>query len=269
MPRKMLLWIDTESTGLLEHKPQPTILEASWTITDAEGDQRTGLSQAFCALRIGGGMPHVPSLGWDNETPVGYWDAPNNSYPHEKVREMHEVSGLSAEWALANETDPDRIITGWGELERLILDDLRDAGVRSLGKHELALAGAGVGHYEHKFLPALMPRVFGDERMHYRPHDVSVILSGLRNRLHLAFPDFPGKADRLIEAIRTRAPGPYEWAPVAISPSRFDADDSNRGDQRWAEMDQGPHRAAPDVARALMAHRLLPEIARLLTPAPV
>lgn len=253
---KMLLWTDTESTGLLDQRPAPTVLEAAWTITDITGRQITPLAQAFCALPVENVLT-TPAATTDPETErtVGYWDVPGH-YPSQPVRDMHDANGLLDEWANAA---PDTVLRDWSELERLILDDLQMAGWWGLEKRELQLAGGGVANYEARFLPDHLERIFHDERMHYRAHDLSVTLSVLRVRSGGVL---PGNADEVIKALRGRDDLTAEWDEIFLSP-RYGSLARDGIDSRWADLDKDNHRAAVGVARALMAYRLLPDLVRL------
>lgn len=274
----LLMWIDFESSGLLVDPVPPTLLEGAWCVTDTHGAQRTPLSQAFCALPtsrttqmyaptpidFGYGLT-TPTLvnGPDNQ-PEGGWH--DSDYPSDAVREMHQGNGLTLEWA-SFEAGPDRgrILRHWSEVERLLLDALDMAGWRNLDRGQVLLAGGGVSHYEDRFLRTYCPRVFDDPRVHY---STGVDEEGV----------FPGTADRLIERYR---PEMYStdtdtrWANIDLDPRRYDAADrcgwTRRRDlhtggvveevtEHWAVTEKDPHRAAPGIARALMAYRLLPRL---------
>ena len=293
----LLLWCDFESSGLLVDPAPPTLLEGAWCVTDTHGAQRTPLSQAFCALPtsrttqmyaptpidFGYGLT-TPTLvnGPDNQ-PEGGWH--DSDYPSDAVREMHQGNGLALEWA-SFEAGPDRgrILRHWSEVERLLLDALDTAGWRGLERGQVLLAGGGVSHYEDRFLRTYCPRVFDDPRVHYSTGaDVSTVLRALRTRALAASGvdeegGFPGTADRLIERYR---PEMYStdtdtrWANIDLDPRRYDAADrcgwTRRRDlhtggtaeevtEHWAVVEKDPHRAAPGIARALMAYRLLPRL---------
>jgi len=262
---KVLIFIDFETTGLLEDPVPPTALEVSWIITDAAGEPLTPQCQAFVALPLGNGPVHLPGPdGW-----------PEPDYPGPAVREMHDRNGLAVEWVAARRDRPDALVWGWAELERLLLDDLVVAGWRALGPREAQLAGAGVGHFEQRFLTWCAPRVFADARMHYRTHDVSVILGGL----HVVHPKLPDKVDTLLGA-QPRPDYPaslgHGWSRVGpLSGLRYAAADHGGAaghdatpDVHWALLDADPHRAAPGIARALMAHRILGQSVLVIGGAP-
>lgn len=291
-----LLWMDFESTGLLTDPTPPTLLEVAFTVTNTRGEQLTPLAQAFCALPTsrtsqlysapsahdyGFGLA-VPTLGDDTaKTGVAYW--PADQCPSLFVQEMHRENGLSLEWAqFATGPDRGRILRHWQEVERILLDALDAAGWRDLGRGQVILAGGGVSHYEDRFLREFCPRVFDDKRVHYAVTDTSTVLRTLRTRA-LVTPgededgNFPGTADRLIERYR---PDMYSkgtdvtWANISLSPRRYAASDRcgysrgvdadgtvwEKSTPHWALMDKDDHRAAPGIARALMAYRLLPRL---------
>lgn len=289
--------IDFESTGLLVDPVPPTLLELAYTVTDTRGEQRTPLAQAFCALPTSRTLqmygPGPVDFGYGTTTPVlvngtdnratGGWNEPG--YPSDFVQEMHRDNGLALEWArFAEGPDRGRILRHWQEVERLLLDALDMAGWRGLDRGQVLLAGAGVSHYEDRFLRTYCPRVFGDPRVHYSAGvDVSTVLRALHSRA-LAVPGvdeqggFPGTADRLIERYRPDMHLPENadtsWARVDLDPRRYDAADrcgwSRDVDAEgrvgeyvtphWAVVEKDNHRAAPGIARALMAYRLLPRL---------
>lgn len=272
---QLLLWLDTESTGLLTDRTPPTALEVAWTVTDWAGQQVTPLRQRFTALPMGAsGAVHTPELAEVTGQAVGYWDGA--TYPGLPVRELHddEHSGLTTEWASFADAHPDRVLRDWAEVERLILDDLHEGGWSDLDARQVCLAGGGTSHYEHLFGPQVMPRLFGDRRMHYGDADISVILRALKVRAKgLAdATDWPGKADDVIARLRHTAGrylpssvGHFSWPDMWISGDQFDADGGDWGG--WHRDEADNHRAAEGVGRALMAWRLLPYVFGLLDPA--
>lgn len=293
---ELLVWVDCESTGLLTDPEPPTLLEMAYTVTDTLGQQRTPLAQAFVALPTSQmqsyGHTHLPAEfgpglvtptlvnGTDNR-PVGGW--PNTGYPSDAVIEMHHENGLATEWAQqAAGPDAGRILRHWHEVERLLLDALDMAGWRGLDRGQAILAGGGVSHYEDRFLREFCPRVFGDKRLHYAVADTSTVLRTLRARA-LTTPGedgddgFPGTADRLIERYRPEVGDPdatADWIDIRTDPRRYDAADRcgwtryvgddgttrEHSSPHWALMERDNHRAAPGIARALMAYRLLPRL---------
>lgn len=295
MPAPALaLFIDFESSGLLTDPQPPTLLEGSWTVTDTRGTQRTPLAQAFCALptspqqhahvtpvEFGFGLTTPVLADGTDGQPVAGW---TGQYPRDVVMEMHHDNGLALEWAQMDAgPDRGRILRHWQEVERLLLDDLDSAGWRGLDRGQVLLAGGGVSHYEDRFLRWACPRVFGDPRVHYSTGcDVSTVLRTLRTRaLAVSGEDeeggFPGTADRLIERYR---PDMYSrdndtsWADIRLDPGRYDAADRcgysrgvgidgivwEKATEHWAVVEKDNHRAAPGIARALMAYRLLPRL---------
>ena len=274
----LLLWCDTETSGLLPAgltgTDWPTVYEFAWTITGPEGDQRTPLHQVFSYLptdsRTGTPVYGIPTVLAPDEGGGHYWDT--LGIPDGFVDDMHTTSGLWAELADTHQNRPDALITSWDVLARLVLDDLIAAGWRDLGGRSIQLAGDGVAHFEHLFLPKLMPDVFG-YRFHYRPHDVSQILNGLATATG---GKTPGSAGRLIEAHLSDLgdDGDPYWAAIEIG-QRYAASDVGTGGSlddehtrargywvrdQWARATKIPHRAAADVARTLMGHRLLPRL---------
>lgn len=301
-----LLWVDCESTGLLSDPTAPTLLEVSWAVTDPTGwHQYTPLAHRFTMLpavtdpavvgdvehaftarfpQLDPDNPHDPDadVQWHRWTPRSGGSAPVHveQGPVTAVREMHARNGLDREWATyhaAGHRDTHgrpAVITDWQVLAELLHADLVTAGWDDLDPGSVALAGGGVNHYEHRFLPATCPQVFGDPRTHYAAVDVSTVLRSLALRTtdHGAtFPldasgeqvpgePFPGRADSVLGWAR-RQKSADDWAHLLISacPDRWAATDTTS--LPWAELEVDNHRAAPGIARAIMAYRLLPEIA--------
>lgn len=228
---------------------------------------------------------------------ANWWpDGDMSSYPAQPVREMHRDNGLNREWLeFSQGPDQHRIIRDWREIERMLLDTLDMAGWRGLDRGQVLLAGGGVSHYEDRFLRPFCARVFDDKRVHYSTGaDVSTVLRTLRTRA-LASPGvdeeggFPGTADRLIERHVPDMRDPdadVSWAEIRLNLHRYDAADrcgwtrtvdadgryTEQVTPHWALAEKDSHRAAPGIARALMAYRLLPRLlvdasAALLDPA--
>ena len=259
---EMLFWLDVESTGLLEDPTPPTILEMAWTITDADGTQLTPLRQRFTALtavQASFRMRRQFELATpeDDGDGGGVWDE-DRRYPSPPVREMHARNGLADEWVRADGSTPWRVLRAWTEVERLWLDDMSTAGMPLA--RDFLLAGAGVSHYEHRFVLDRAPRVFTSDRFHYAVCDVSTVL----RTLHLADERWPKKSDAALALGRAAGEAgldvPAEWMSVDIDAGAYDADDALEIES-WGDYDRDPHRAGVGIARALMAYRLLPRIA--------
>jgi oligoribonuclease (3'-5' exoribonuclease) len=266
-----LFWLDTETSGLLDEAAPPTCLEMAWTITDRAGRQLAPLCQAFTAVTTDEGPLTLPEPDGDGGS--FWWDHLHR--PSAAVREMHDLnhSGLADEWVTAAETRPDRILRDWAEIERVWLDYLGPY-LHGLGPRQMILAGGGVSHYEDRFVRQQAPRVFARPAWHYGLCDVSTVL-----RVHqVREPSLPGKADEVLAAIDHDGPGVRDALHIALSNERYDSDDrcgytrhATGGESvtpHWALLERDNHRAAPGIARALMAYRLLDELPHLhSTPA--
>jgi hypothetical protein len=249
-PPDVLLWIDFETTGLLDGPISPTLLECGWTITDGVGIQLTPLRHAYTAFNTFGSTEHLttPELAEQDGKPHGYFDRQERrNYPVDEVIEMHRISGLSAGWALTNEEEPDRILRHPMELDRLLLDDLDAAGARDAAPRRLWLAGSGVARFEFEFLPDLVPRTMSPSwGWHYRPVDLSVELSNQRIRGAKR----TVTVDDIIDEHRdSSGEVTHRWEEIEV-------DEASRRpvpDPLFLQR----HRATTDVARALLAWRIL------------
>jgi oligoribonuclease (3'-5' exoribonuclease) len=154
-----LLWLDFETNGL-QYLSNHTALEVAWTITDM------GLSQLspLRTMMIDWRPPTSPEL----HAPVpGDEDWETSPAVVQVVRDMHDLSGLAAEW-------PNRVHVTAEAVEDLINNDL---AATDTGAGAIYLAGAGVSHFDQGLLalhaPSLAPKDAGG-RLHYRCFDVSV-----------------------------------------------------------------------------------------------
>lgn len=266
MAPQYLFWLDFESSGLLDERPRPTLLEVAWTITDREGVQVVPLRQRFTALPVSGSASrrsgitqalHTPS---DNGDGGAWWDY-DGTYPSAAVQEMHDInhSGLADEWIRCVNSAPTRMLWDWVELDRLWLDDLSGLGIAPDAKRALMLAGGGVSHYEDRFVRDRAVRTFTPRLWHYGLADVSTVL----RVNHLRDGRWPRHADAAIALAHAASAadvlGPPEWASVIIAGGQYDADDALEV-MSWADYPSDPHRAGVGIGRALMAYRLLPYI---------
>jgi hypothetical protein len=237
-----LLFFDAETTGLDDNA---TVLEAAWAITDITGQVLVPLRSRFC--RISQRRPVVPltrsasgSAIWNDGVDEG-WPPPDG-----RALEMGVESGLFDAWLRC--PDRRRIQSG-PELERLIVDDIDSVCAPDTGVH---LAGSGVAQFDQPLLrvhcPGLVfPRGKFGGPTHYRTVDQSVTMTALTGLSNTPMTDaligwylqFDG-ADASVE--------------LAMRPQYAYGDDVVMA---WLTGERGKHRAAPDVARAIVAQRAL------------
>lgn len=225
------VWLDFETTGL--DPLSLTVLEMGWTVTDDRLRQLTPLRSRFVALTFRGRAPVLPvSGGWSGGLdPI--------------VVEMHESSGLHAEWLACPRGE---LVTASSGIDELLLGDLRKAGFVDWDEDRAFLAGAGVSHFDASVLSALDCKIV--DELHYRAADVSCAL------LTLGFP-----AVRSVDALAALC------ERVAAGDSELLASLSDVTAERRAQGSSGPpagplgglrgHRAADDVAFALVVARCL------------
>jgi oligoribonuclease (3'-5' exoribonuclease) len=222
-----LLWFDAETTGL-KYKTRDVVLEVAWTLTDMYLKQISPLRSYFTEWRPPTSPElHRPVPGSDDWTDMGG--------VHAAVLEMHEQSRLAAEW-------PFRVHVGADAIQGLILNDL---GVTRMASGEVYLAGAGVSHFDQSLvalhMPALAPKDDGG-RLHYRCFDTSVadLVTGIDSRAILADYHGPGHT-HTFHCSCLKLDGPE---PLSLN----------------EHLDLSavvPHRAASDVALALVGARAL------------
>lgn len=240
-PKASLLFIDCELTGLTE---DATILEVAWAVTDHTGAQRTPLQSRF--TRISSGPPVVP--GARSASGEAVWDD-GDSFPRlDRVAlQMGVDSGLFDEWLAC----PDRRkLQSGAELQRLILDDIDSVCTPDTPVH---VAGSGVAQFDQPLLRVHCPRlVFPRGTMggptHYRTVDQSVIATGLLGRSNEAM------TTDLISWYSRLGQGADLGIELGMRPQYAYGDDVPAA---WLIGERGKHRAAPDVARAIVAHRAL------------
>lgn len=237
------LWFDAETSDL--NLADLTVFEAGWTVTDAQLQQLTPLRSALLNIPTG---PDLPTLHW-----------PADLLP-EVVADMHEASGLRAEWEAAS-----TLVDSVEGLDALLQKDL--ASARCGEEDKLFLAGAGVGHYDHPLLGVLGSSIH--PKLHYRSADVSSALQVFG----LPAPKSPKQLERLWEAVED--PGGYAEDAMELLELAVDASTSRlttvipsgylEGSERLDFGAVREHRAADDVAFALVVARCYRAFMPLLT----
>lgn len=252
-----LLVGDLESTGL---NPRTlTVLECAWTICDIDGTQRLPLRSRYTAITAAGEDNLVVPL----RRAGGEWS--NRSHGSSFALRMAEDSLLFSDWSACPD---DQIVRSGAELERLILDDIAavvDPGepnpdyrlVNPPGTKQwlreperLHLAGAGVAQFDQPVLRLLCPRVIPDfgraGPTHYRPVDVSIaqtaMLGGSEDEKMIAWAlrEYEFGSNGNITQIQVGSPPQYAYPRPLNVLSQDKA-----------------HRAAEDVARAIVIQRAL------------
>lgn len=223
-----LLWFDAETTGL-KYKTRDVVLEVAWLLTDMRLNQLSPLRCYATEWRPPTSPElHRPVPGSDDWTDMGG--------VHSAVLEMHQESGLAAEW-------PRRVKVGPDAVQGLILNDL---GVTRESLGEVHLAGAGVSHFDQGLvalhMPTLAPKDDGG-RLHYRCFDTSVadLVLGIDSREVLAAYGKEGwfTESRTHSCLKLDAPVPLSSGGLLNLSAIV------------------PHRAASDVALALAGARAL------------
>lgn len=144
------LWLDTESSGLLDSRP--AVLEVAWMLSDGQLRQLTPLRQRLTAIA---------------HRALALREWPSLLMP-EEVEQMHVASGLAEDWRNGEK------IRSVQELDELIEADLAAAtlALNPESPMEIHLAGAGVAQFEARLLPAIGSTVL--DWCHYRAADSSV-----------------------------------------------------------------------------------------------
>lgn len=252
-----LLWLDFETTGL--DPADVTVLEVGWTVTDANLQQLTPLRSRITALPTGG-TAVVPT---NATTRGGGYGWAHGLQVEQVVRDMHKESKLYYDWLA---TPPFRVIDEVGDFDRLLLDDLWSAGWK--GKDSVFLAGAGVSHYDRLVIDQLGAlRLDEKPVLHYRAADISAAIQVM------GVPA-PKDAGALVELAGrcARLPG-SEWTESALLKLDVDAScaalvSPNVPGDEWSLLNPKSlvdHRAASDVAYALVVARCLRALVRPLS----
>lgn len=231
------LAIDFETTGL--DVMTSTALEGSWCIINLDGSQRMPLQHRFMALRGPSGSRTVPvkfageHLRWSNE--------PKDTTA-EFACKMAQDSLLMQDYV---DCPPQHILQSGAELERLLLDDITAFCKPNETVH---VCGAGAARFDFSILALHCPRVVLPRgkrgQVHYRPVDTSGNQTGLLG----------GNFEKLV----------IDWylkqdnANADVSLDEFPRYCYKNSDVAlWLSATEAPHRAAPDVFRAIMVQRAL------------
>ncbi|MFA7264738.1 MAG: hypothetical protein WC054_00230 [Candidatus Nanopelagicales bacterium] len=249
------LFLDFETTGL--DVKTTTILEAAWTVTDSRLHQLSPLRSRFCEFSTNGSTPVTPvtpvyvnsstsRIGWTQQL-------------DQVVVDMHRKSLLAQDWLAA---PPWVKLRGNADLDHLIFEDLWSAGWKS--EDTLYLAGAGVSHFDRQVLEQIFSRLIASTgshpRLHYRSADISVA------RTLLGIPGIRDQ-EKLIAAVGA---DPDE---LGLSTEEGVTDRLTKSGVEGIELPPGnlivsqlrPHRAADDVAVALVQSRQLRKSVASLT----
>lgn len=236
----MLLFLDMESTGLTEAS---TVLEVAWAVTDHTGEQLVPLRSRFTQISLD--RPAVPRSR--SASGEAIWDDHGYAPADHVALQMGVDSGLFDAWLAC----PDRRkLKSGDELQRLILDDIDSVCTPDTPIH---VAGSGVAQFDQPLLrvhcPGLVfPRGLMGGPTHYRTVDQSVIATGLLGRSNEAM-----TTDLISWYARLNTP-PGLVVELGMRPQYAYGDDVPGA---WMVGERGKHRAAPDVARAIVAHRAL------------
>jgi hypothetical protein len=232
--------VDTETSGLTVND---TILEVAWALTDLDGTLRVPLRSRFCGISPGRAV--VPVSRSAVGEPV--WDD-QGWHPSDPVAcAMAVDSGLFDAWLACPQG---RRLKSGPELERLILDDIAAVCDPDETVH---VAGSGVAQFDQPLLRVHCPGVMFPQGVvggpvHYRPVDQSGALTALLGMSN------ESKTTALISWF-CRYDGAAA-ADIALGKSPEYAYDD--GDvMGWLTGEGGKHRAAPDVARGIVAQRAL------------
>ena len=232
-----LLFIDLETTGL---RNDCTVLEAAWTVADMNGIQRCPLRSRFCA--VSHYRPLVPQHRREGGN-VPVWSAMSDTDEHEALT-MAVGSGLFDDWLACPSS---QIVKSGDELQRLMLDDVADCCASDEPVH---IAGSGVAQFDQPLLRGHCPRVVAPRGelggvTHYGPVDQSVALRALLGSRPTV---------ELVQHYLSSDDSNPEFISLGEAPS-YAYPKKNVRDWMWDGA--CAHRAAPDVARAVIAQRAL------------
>lgn len=185
-PPEVYFWFDCETGGLRPNAD--TVLEVAWCFTDEHLRLISPLRQRFTKImaKATGRDGRRPAMEYGHlldPTDESSWH--DNSYISPMVRQMHEESGLRAAWFDAYKANPRGILTHSRDFYRLVVEDMDAAGIGP--DHRIALAGAGVSHFDDSVLTEVFDEFYPRRpiidggispvgRWHYRCFDTSVAL---------------------------------------------------------------------------------------------
>jgi oligoribonuclease (3'-5' exoribonuclease) len=233
---RALLMLDFETTAL--DVEGLTVLEAAWAVCDVNGAQRSEIQQRFTAIppQTRGGFAVTPEY---QPAKVIVWPQRTGS-ANQRALDMAVESGLADEWIDAGK---DAIIKTGGELGRLIRDTIE----QHCAPDEIVyVAGSGVARFDYSILKSRCPAAH--HRVHYRAVDTGVACTTLCG-------ENTGEEIRAVYLTK----GGSSLVLVAGSPY-FQMDRTHGQAQEWVRGNADPHRAAADVARAIITQRALWEL---------
>ena len=236
---RALLMLDFETTAL--EVAGLTVLEAAWAVCDMNGAQRSEIQQRFTAIppQMRGGFAVTPERPANQPAKVIVWPQRTSS-ANQRALDMAVESGLADEWIDAGK---DAIIKTGDELGRLIHDTIE----QHCAPDEIVyVAGAGVARFDYSILESRCSAAH--HRVHYRAVDTSVACTTLCGE----------NTSKEIRAAYLTKGGP-SLVLVAGSPY-FQMNRTHGQAQEWVRGNADPHRAAADVARAIITQRALWEL---------
>jgi len=236
---RALLMLDFETTAL--DVEGLTVLEAAWAVCDVNGAQRSEIQQRFTAIppQTRGGFAVIPERPADQPAKIIVWPQRTGS-ANQRALDMAVESGLADEWIDAGK---DAIIKTGGELGRLIRDTIEQHCVPD---EIVYVAGSGVARFDYSILKSRCPAAH--HRVHYRAVDTSVACTTLCG-------ENTGEGIRAVYLTK----GGSSLVRVARL-QYFQMDRTHGQAQEWVRSNTDPHRAAADVARAIITQRALWEL---------
>jgi len=235
---RALLMLDFETTAL--DVTGLTVLEAAWAVCDVNGTQRSEIQQRFTAIppQAKGGFAVIPERTESQPAKI-VWTQRTSS-ANQRALDMAVESRLADEWIDAGE---DAIIKTGNELSRLIRDTIE----QHCAPDEIVyVAGSGVARFDYSILKSRCPAAH--HRVHYRAVDTGVACTTLCG-------ENTGEGIRAVYLTK----GGSGLVLVAGSPY-FQMDRTHGQAQEWVRGNTDPHRAAADVARAIITQRALWEL---------
>jgi hypothetical protein len=260
--RTFYFWFDAETTGLRVH--DDTVLELAWCFTNEALELASPLQQRF------GSIAANPSSRSNNRY-IGYQFDPaddddwnNDERISEFVRNMHDDSGLHAEWIAASQERPYRLLRCANDFIRLVEEDLDR--IRFDNLHDrLVLAGAGVSHFDNDLLTEVFdgfypnrPIVSGSWLYWCFDTSVAVRVAGAREAIDELAAQLAKPVDSGDEIL------PFSLVACEVGPEQDETDrlvlTGKRGNGEVAEFVREyavQHRAADDVVCSLLDARAL------------
>ncbi len=234
----VLLFADFETTGL--SVPDATLLEGAWALTHLDGSMIMPMRHRYLAIHDKG--PRIVPIQRNGEKPRWENEVQRCQETEKFARRMAEKSLLFQDYLSCDAT---AVLRTGRELERLLLDDIL---AFCEPEDKVHICGAGAARFDYSLLALHCPRLITPPGIvgpvHYRPVDTSGNMTGLLGNNY---------EEKVIEWYLASSDDVFFIALANAPQYNFE----DRDTTSWLMQGAHQHRAAPDVARAIVVQRAL------------